>query len=120
MAYDTELAERVGELLATTPDVTETRMFGGLAFLVCGHMTVTASGQGGLLVRIDPGRTDELTGSDGVEVAVMRGRAMPGWLRVPSERLGTRRQLVRWIDLALAHVATLPDKRPRTSGRTST
>ena len=57
-------------------------MFGGLAFLIGGNMAIAASGQGGLLVRADPAESDRLVASSSASVAVMRGRPMPGWLRV--------------------------------------
>ena len=112
MAYDEHLAGRIRELLAERTDVTEKKMFGGLAFLVGGHMTITASGQGGVLVRVDPDSADEPVARGQAEVAVMRGRPMTGWLRVGTEHLRTKRQLDRWVQSALAHVETLPPKTP--------
>jgi len=111
VAYDEELAERIRELLAERPDVTQKRMFGGLAFLVGGHMTISASGQGGALVRVDPAATSSLVAGGAAEIAVMRGRPMEGWLRVSSENLRTRRQLSRWVGRAVAWVETLPPKK---------
>jgi hypothetical protein len=73
VAYDEALAERIRELLAADPDVTETKMFGGLAFLVGGHMAIAASGQGGALVRVDPAASDELVERHGASIAIMRG-----------------------------------------------
>jgi TfoX/Sxy family transcriptional regulator of competence genes len=113
MAYDAALAHRIRELLAERNDVVEKRMFGGLAFLVGGHLAVAASGQGGALVRVDPDRTDALVARSKAEVAVMRGRPMAGWVRVASDDLRTTRQLSRWVRLALEHVEALPPKRPR-------
>ena len=82
MTYDRELADRVRAALSAEPGVTEKAMFGGLAFLVDGSLAVAASGKGGLMVRCDPARADELTAADGVARMVMRGREMDGWLRV--------------------------------------
>ena len=82
VAYDEELADRIRELLAAGARVTEKRMFGGLAFLVDGKLAVSASGQGGLLARIDPAQTDRLVRGEHVEAFVMRGRPMDGWLHV--------------------------------------
>jgi TfoX/Sxy family transcriptional regulator of competence genes len=110
VAYDEELAGRIRDVLAHRPDVTERKMFGGLAFLVRGHMAITASGQGGALVRVDPDRTAALVARGTAEVAVMRNRPMTGWLRVTGENLRTKRQLDRWVTLALDHVDTLPAK----------
>ena len=89
IAYDEDLAERIRELIATKRGVTETKMFGGLAFLVGGNMAVAASGQGGLLVRCDPKDSDRLVGSTKAEPMVMRGREMAGWLRVESSAVRT-------------------------------
>ena len=82
VAFDEELADRIRELMARERGVTERRMFGGLAFLVGGHMAVSASGQGGLLVRVDPDQTERLVGREHVRRFEMRGRSMDGWLRV--------------------------------------
>ena len=82
MAYDEDLANRIRELIAGEPGVTEKKMFGGLAFLINGNMSVSASGQGGLLLRVDPDETDRLAEQPHAEPMVMRGRPMQGWLRV--------------------------------------
>ncbi len=111
MAYDEELAHRIRALLAGTPGVTEKKMFGGLAFLVGGNMAIAASGQGGVLVRADPDRTEALTASGKAEVAVMRGRPMNGWLRVPAEHLRTARELQRWVTVGVSFAGSLPPKR---------
>ena len=60
-------------------------MFGGLAFLICGNMAISASGQGGVLVHVDPGQSGDLVAATKATTAVMQGREMPGWLRVSSE-----------------------------------
>jgi TfoX/Sxy family transcriptional regulator of competence genes len=113
MAYDVALAGRIRELVADQPDVTESAMFGGLAFLVAGHMAITASREGGILVRVDPATADRLVDRTGATVAVMRGRPMDGWLRVDAERLRTRRQLQAWVQRSSDFVHGLPPKRPR-------
>lgn len=110
MAYDVDLAERIRELVAIEPDVTEKKMFGGLAFLIGGNMAVAASGQGGLLVRVDPRRSDSLIASSPATKMVMRGRAMDGWLRMAPEHLRTKRQLSRWVRLGVAFARSLPAK----------
>jgi len=89
MAYDVALATRIRELLEGEPGITEKWMFGGLAFLVEGAMAIAARGQGGALVRVDPAESDHLVDTTGAEVAVMQGRPMSGWLRVPPEELET-------------------------------
>ena len=111
MAYDEELANRIRELILTEPGVTEQRMFGGLAFLINGNMSVSASGRGGLLLRIDPAQTDELLGRPHAFPFEMRGREMQGWLRVDEEGVRTKRQLERWIARGVSYARSLPSKR---------
>lgn len=110
MAYDEELGERIRELVRTEQGLTEKRMFGGLAFLIDGHMAVSASGQGGLLVRVDPGETDELLSKPHAVSFEMRGRAMRSWLRVEAEGLRTKRQLELWVARGIAYARSLESK----------
>jgi hypothetical protein len=110
MAYDEELADRIRELVAGEPGLTEQKMFGGLAFLIGGNMAVAASGQGGVLVRVDPARSDELVATN-AEPMEMRGRQLAGWLRVRPEDVGTDDQLARWVDLGTTFARSLPPKR---------
>jgi TfoX/Sxy family transcriptional regulator of competence genes len=111
MAYDEDLANRIRELIAGEADVTERRMFGGLAFLIGGNMSVAASGRGGLMVRVDPEQTDELVAKPHAQPFVMRGREMQGWLRVDDEGVRTKRQLEPWVKRGVAYARTLPAKR---------
>jgi TfoX/Sxy family transcriptional regulator of competence genes len=111
MAYDEHLANRVRELIAAEGEVTEQRMFGGLAFLIAGNMAVAASGQGGLMVRVDPEATDALVAKPHARPFEMRGRPMQGWLRVDVEGLRTKRQLEPWVKRGVAHARSLPPKR---------
>jgi len=111
MAYDTELADRIRFLIGTGPGVTEKKMFGGLAFLVRGNMAISASGQGGALVRVDPADTGALTAAGDATPAVMGGREMQGWLRVSSADLDTDEQLTTWVSRAMAYAQSLPPKR---------
>ena len=111
MAYDEKLAARIRELVADEKGITEKKMFGGLAFLVGGHMAVAASGRGGMMVRVDPHESDALVAKTKARVVEMRGREMPGWLRVDSEHVRTKRELVRWVDRGVAFARTLPPKR---------
>ena len=111
MAYDEDLANRLRELIAGEPDVTEQRMFGGLAFLVAGNMSVAASGQGGLMVRVEPEATEALLAKPHVRPFEMRGRAMQGWLRVDGEGVRTKRQLEPWVRRGVAYARSLPPKR---------
>jgi TfoX/Sxy family transcriptional regulator of competence genes len=110
MAYDEELAARIRALLEGERGVTEKRMFGGLAFLVDGAMAVAASGGGGLLVRVDPARSDELVAATAARPMEMRGRETAGWLRVASEEVAEEDELRRWVAAAAAYARTLPPK----------
>ncbi len=110
MAYDEDLANRIRELIAGDPDVTEKKMFGGLAFLVGGNMSLAASGQGGLMVRVDPQDTDALLTKPHARPFEMRGRELQGWLRVDAEGLGTKRQLDPWVRRGVAYARSLPPK----------
>jgi TfoX N-terminal domain len=111
VAYDEILAERLRDLLIAEPRLTEKKMFGGLAFLIGGHMAIAASGQGGVLVRVDPAESDRLVRASHAEVAVMRDRPMDGWLRVAPDHLQTKRQLAKWVDLGAAFARSLPPKK---------
>lgn len=110
MTYDEDLAKRIRELIAADPDVTELRMFGGLAFLVGGNMSVAASGQGGLMVRVDPEATDALVSEPHATRFEMRGRALQGWLRVAPEGVRTERQLEPWVTRGVTYARALPPK----------
>jgi TfoX/Sxy family transcriptional regulator of competence genes len=112
MAYDEDLANRIRELIAAEPDVTEQRMFGGLAFLIGGNMSVAASGQGGLMVRVDPDETEALLAKRHARPFEMRGREMAGWLRVDAGGVRTKRQLEPWVKRGVAYARSLPAKRP--------
>jgi TfoX/Sxy family transcriptional regulator of competence genes len=111
MAYDEDLADRIRELVGGEPGLTEQKMFGGLAFLIGGNMAVAASGQGGVLVRVDPARSDALVAATDAFPMEMRGRQMQGWLRVDPEHVRSRRQLARWVELGTAYARSLPAKR---------
>ena len=110
MAYDEQLAERIRQLLGTERNVVEQKMFGGLGFLVRGNMAVAASGQGGMLVRVDPDESDELVAKTGAVPMEMRGRSMKGWLRVESDAVRTKRQLEPWVRRGVAYAKSLPAK----------
>jgi hypothetical protein len=110
MAYDEVLADRIRDLIGPDPQLTEKKMFGGLAFLIGGHMAISASGQGGVLLRADPDRSDELVAATVATVAVMRGREMQGWLRVAPEHLATVADLDPWVEVGIAYARSLPPK----------
>ena len=110
MAYDEALADRIRELLAGEPDRTEQRMFGGLGFMIGGNLAVAASGQGGLLVRVDPDETDALVEHPHASRMEMRGRAMDGWLRVGGEGVDGD-ELEPWVRRGAGYARSLPPKR---------
>lgn len=110
MAYDEELAARIREQTAGEP-VVEKKMFGGLAFLLGGNMAVAASGQGGLMVRVEPSETAALLEEPGAAPFEMGGRgAMDGWLRVSAEAVADDDVLARWVDRGLGYARSLPPK----------
>ena len=99
MPYEEALAERIRDLLAAEAELTEKKMFGGLAFLLEGRMALAVSGQGGIMVRVGADRADQLVATTKAEPMEMKGRTMHGWLRVGTEHLRTKRQLERWVTL---------------------
>ena len=111
MAYDEDLADRIRELLGDAKGITESKMFGGLAFLVRGNMAIAASGQGGILVRADPDESDKLVATTKAETAVMRGRPMSGWLRVDTADVRTKAQLNKWVTIGERYARSLPPKK---------
>ena len=112
MAYDDVLAGRIRDLIGPDPELTEKKMFGGLAFLIRGHMAISASGQGGVLVHVDPDRSEDLVATTTATTAVMQGREMPGWLRVGAEDLTSHDDLSRWVEIGIGHARSLPPKQP--------
>jgi TfoX/Sxy family transcriptional regulator of competence genes len=111
MAYDEHLATRIRALIAHDPDVSEQRMFGGLGFLIGGNLAVAASGQGGLMVRVEPDETEALVAEPHARPFEMRGRPMDGWLRVDDDGLQTQEQLEPWVGRGVAYARSLPAKR---------
>lgn len=111
MAYDEKLADRIRDMLGSQADLTEKKMFGGLGFMIGGNMAVAASGQGGLLVRVDPALGDTLVATTNARSMEMRGRKMRGWLRVVPDDVRTKRQLARWVGLGATYARSLPVKR---------
>jgi TfoX/Sxy family transcriptional regulator of competence genes len=110
VAYDEKLAGRIREEIGDDPDLTEKKMFGGLGFLIGGNMAIGASGQGGLLVRVDPEESDALVETTSARPMEMRGREMKGWLRVDAEEVPTREALAEWVDRGTAYARSLPAK----------
>jgi TfoX/Sxy family transcriptional regulator of competence genes len=110
MAYDTDLADRIRELLGTVRGVDEKRMFGGLAFLIHGNMSVGVSKQGGILVRVPPDETEKLLARAHVNPMVMAGREARGWIRVDADGVKTKRQLTAWVTRGVEFAQGLPPK----------
>jgi TfoX/Sxy family transcriptional regulator of competence genes len=110
MAYDEDLANRIRELLGSERGVEEKRMFGGLAFLINGNMSVAVSRQGGLMVRVPPDETDKLVQRAHVSPMVMAGRETRGWLRVDADGVRTKRQLQSWVTRGVGYARDLPPK----------
>jgi TfoX N-terminal domain len=110
MAYDEALAARIRDRIGALPDLTEKKMFGGLAFLIGGNMAVAASGQGGILVRVDPAESDALVAGTPATPMEMRGRQMPGWLRLGSTDVASEAALAEWVDRGVTYARSLPPK----------
>jgi TfoX/Sxy family transcriptional regulator of competence genes len=110
MAYDEDLADRIRVSIQDVPGVSEKRMFGGLAFLVGGHMAVAASSKGGLMGRCDPAQTDALHERPGAGPFEMRGKEIDGWLRVDAAAISSDEDLARWVEIGTGHAQTLPPK----------
>jgi TfoX/Sxy family transcriptional regulator of competence genes len=110
MAYDEELADRIRMLLGERPGLSERKMFGGLAFLAGGNMAVAASGQGGILVRVDPDESDELVASTPAAPMEMRGRSMAGWLRMDAADVAEDAALGEWVERGWRYASSLPPK----------
>jgi hypothetical protein len=110
MAYDVDLADRIREVVGGEAGLTEKAMFGGLAFMIGGNMAVAASGQGGLLLRVDPERTEALVDPPSVDRFEMRGRQMDGWLRVDADVVGSDADLRRWVAHGVGYARSLPPK----------
>ena len=110
MAYDEDLANSIREIVQDEPGLTEKRMFGGLAFLINGNMAVSASGQGGLLLRVDPADTPTLVERPEASRFEMRGRELDGWLRIDTDGLGTEGQLESWVARGVSYARSLPAK----------
>lgn len=106
MAYDEELAARLRALLAEEPGLTERKMFGGLGFMLDGHMAAAAGSRRSLMVRVAPDAdVDPL-----LRPMEMRGRVVSGWYETDPEGSLTDDELARLVAPSVAHVRTLPPK----------
>jgi hypothetical protein len=109
VSFDEDVAERIRSIVHRKPGVTEKKMFGGLAFLFGGHMAVAASGGGGLMLRIDPERSDELLADAAAHPFEMRGKPATGWLRIDTDGMDDG-AFERWVGLGVAYAQSLPAK----------
>ena len=110
MAYHREAAERIRTLLSGRTDVAEQKLFGGLCFMVRGHMCCAVSGRGGLLVRVGPDAPAFLFSEPRAAPMEMRGRIMADYLRIAPDGYQTAADLKKWVSRAVDFVATLPNK----------
>jgi TfoX/Sxy family transcriptional regulator of competence genes len=110
MAYDEVLAARVRDDLGGEPGVTEKKMFGGLGFMVDGHMAVAAGSGGDLMVRADPAASEAWLEEVGVRPMEMRGRPMTGWLLVSTAALEDDATLATWVERGATYARSLPPK----------
>ncbi|MBO0819493.1 MAG: TfoX/Sxy family protein [Nocardiopsaceae bacterium] len=110
MAYDEVLAARIRDLIGPDPELTEKKMFGGLAFLIRGHMSISASGHGGAFARVPPDRAEDLLAA-GATPMVMGGREKTGWLWISADELADDDKLLGWVELSIGYARSLPPKR---------
>jgi hypothetical protein len=110
VAYDEELAQRIRQLIGSNPELTQKKMFGGLAFMIRGNMAIAASSEGAAMVRVDPAQSDSSVATTKVTLVKMHGRDMPGWLRVSSDDLRTDEQLALWVEMGTGYARSLPPK----------
>jgi hypothetical protein len=110
MAYDEELGARLREIVAEHGDFTERKMFGGLAFMVGGHMCCGVI-KDDLVVRVDPGRSEKFLEDDDVRPMDFTGRPMKGFLYIAPSGVAKEMDLRRWVDEGMSFVATLPPKK---------
>jgi TfoX/Sxy family transcriptional regulator of competence genes len=108
VAYDERLAARVRALLASRADVSERKMFGGLTFMVGGNMCCGVNREE-LIVRLDPGREEEVLARPHARPMDLTGRRMRGFITVHSDGL-TGTDLDRWVREAVARAESLPPK----------
>lgn len=109
MAYDEGLAERIRDQLGADPEISERRMFGGLAFLCRGNMAVGVTGDD-LMVRVGPDATDAALARPGARIFDMTGRPMRGWVVVDGTAVAEDESLAAWVDEGRAFAAGLPPK----------
>jgi hypothetical protein len=113
MAYDERTAERIRKVLSARRDVVEKKLMGGLCFMVGGAMCCSASGKGGILVRVGTAAHERMLGEPHVRPLLMAGRPAAGFVRVDADGYRTDAALKKWIQRGLDFVVTLPAKSSR-------
>ena len=109
MAFDEGLAQRVREALGERPDLTEKKMFGGVAFMSSGNMLVGVISDE-LICRVGPAAMDDALAEPGARIFDLTGRPMSGWVQVAGDAIAEDHDLAEWIERADRFVATLPPK----------
>ncbi|MFD5141937.1 TfoX/Sxy family protein [Streptomyces sp. NPDC058401] len=109
MTYDEGLAQRIRERLGEQAAVTEKRMFGGLAFLLHGNMTMAVSGEE-VAVRVGPDQSEQALARPEARPMDFTGRPMRGWVTVSGPALTKDAVLDHWITTAVSFADTLPPK----------
>ena len=109
MAYDEELAERVREVLSVRSDVSERKMFGGIAFMLGGNMACGVLGED-LIVRLGEEEGEKALAEDGVRPFDFTGKPMKGTVYVSPERTSGDSGLSEWVEAGADYAASLPAK----------
>lgn len=109
MAYNEEVGDRLRARLRCEVGLSEKRMFGGLAFLINGNLAVSASSQGGLLLRVDPAQTESLIRDPRAQRFVMRDRELTGWLHIDVDAMADD-EFAGWVRRGLEYARALPTK----------
>ncbi len=110
MAYNEELAERIRQLLSDRTDVTERRMFGGMAFMVRGHMCCGIVGDE-LMLRVGPDLYEAALKEKHVREMDFTGKPLRGMIYVASPGISSAKQLGKWVARGLQFVLSLPEKK---------
>jgi len=109
MAFDELLAERIRKTLGRRKGLAEKKMFGGVAFLLNGNMSVGVH-KSDLIVRLAPEDTEAILSQSHTRPFDLTGRPMKGWILVESQGLKTDAQLGKWLQLATEYAGSLPAK----------
>jgi len=109
MAFDEQLANSVRKRLGRKSGLVEKKMFGGLAFLINGNMSVGVHGNE-LIVRVAPESTDATLKEPGARVFDLTGRPMKGWLLVGGAGINDPASLTKWVRRGVDYASSLPKK----------